>query len=113
MLRAQRLRQRQEFAKVYRRGRPYRSDLLIMRALRTNEPLSRFGFTVSRAVGNAVTRNRVRRRMREAVGSLCVGSGWDIVFNSRVKIAQASYAQIREAMRTLLERAELLQEAAS
>lgn len=98
---------------MYRRGRPYRSDLLIMRALRTNEPLSRFGFTVSRAVGNAVTRNRVRRRMREAVGSLCVGSGWDIVFNSRVKIAQASYAQIREAMRTLLERAELLQEAAS
>ena len=113
MLRAQRLRQRQEFARVYRRGRPYRSELLIMRALRTNEPLSRFGFTVSRAVGNAVTRNRVRRRMREAIGSLRIAPGWDLVFNSRVNIAQASYAQIREAIRILLERAELLEETAS
>ena len=51
--------------------------------------------------------------MREAIGSLCIASGWDIVFNSRVNIAQASYAQIRETMRTLLERAELLEEAAS
>ena len=98
---------------MYRRGRPYRSDLLIMRALRTDEPLSRFGFTVSRAIGNAVTRNRVRRRMREAIGSLDIASGWDIVFNSRVQIAQASYAQIREAMSKLLERAELLEEAVS
>ena len=113
MLRAQRLRQRQEFAKVYRRGRPYRSDLLIMRALRTDEPLTRFGLTTSKAIGNAVTRNRVRRRLREAIGSLAIASGWDIVFNSRVNIAQASYAQIRETMRTLLDRAKLLDESAS
>ncbi len=113
MLRAQRLRQRQDFARVYQRGRPYRSDLLIMRSLRTNESLSRFGITTSKAIGNAVTRNRVRRRMREAIGSLCIVSGWDIVFNSRVRIANASYAQIRETMRTLLQRAELLEEAAS
>ena len=111
MLRAQRLRQRQEFANVYRRGRPLRSDLLIMRAVRTNEPLSRFGFTTSRAIGNAVTRNRVRRRMREAIMSLSIRSGWDIVFNARVRVAQSSYAQIQETMRTLLERAELLEEA--
>ena len=113
MLRAQRLRQRQDFSNVYRRGKPYRSDLLIMRALRTDEPLSRFGFTTSKAVGNAVTRNRVRRRLREAVGSLHIASGWDIVFNSRVSIAAASYAQIQDTMRTLLDRAELLEEAAS
>ena len=113
MLRAQRLRQRQEFANVYRRGRPYRSDLLIMRALRTNEPITRFGLTTSKAIGNAVTRNRVRRRMREAIGSIGFASGWDIVFNSRVRIAQASYAQVRETMRTLRERAELLAESAT
>ena len=51
--------------------------------------------------------------MREAIGSLDIASGWDIVFNSRVQIAQASYAQIREAMSKLLERAELLEEAVS
>jgi ribonuclease P protein component len=82
-----------------------------MRALQTDEPLSRFGLTTSKAIGNAVTRNRVRRRMREAIGSLGIESGWDIVFNSRVSIAGASYAQIRETMRMLLERADLLEAA--
>ena len=110
MRRAQRLRHRQEFAAVYRQGKPFRTDLLIMRAIRTDEPLSRFGFTASRAVGNAVVRNRVRRRMREAARSLPVTPGWDIVFNSRVQASGAGYAQIQDQMRTLLGRAELLEE---
>ncbi len=84
-----------------------------MRAVRTDEPVTRFGFTTSRAVGNAVVRNRVRRRMREVIPSLPITQGWDIVFNSRVKIATASYAQIRMRMKDLLERAELLEEPAS
>lgn len=49
--------------------------------------------------------------MREAIGSFGIASGWDIVFNSRVSIAEASYAQIRETVRMLLERAELLEAA--
>ena len=110
---AQRLRQRQDFAAVYRRGRPIRNDLLIMRAVRTNEPVSRFGFTTSRVVGNAVVRNRVRRRMREVIPSLPIVSGWDVVFNSRVKIATATYDQIRSRMSDLLERSELLEEPSS
>ena len=95
---------------MYLRGKPFRTGLLIMRAIRTDGPLSRFGFTASRAVGNAVVRNRVRRRMREAARSLPVAPGWDIVFNSRVQAARATYAQIQDQMRTLLERAELLEE---
>src|SRR3990170_8270395 len=51
MRRAQRLRQRRDFAAVYRHGRPYRSDLLVLRVLRTDRSLSRFGFAVGRALG--------------------------------------------------------------
>lgn len=112
MRRAQRLRRRQEFAAVYRRGRPFRADLLIMRVLRTGGPQSRFGFTASKAVGNAVVRNRVRRRMREAARSLPVAAGYDIVFNSRARAATATFAQIRVEMRSLLDRADLLEEPA-
>ena len=48
--------------------------------------------------------------MREVISSLPIVSGWDVVFNSRGKIATASYAQIRMQMKDLLERAELLEE---
>ena len=77
---AARMRRRQEFTLAMRRGRrsgrPLLSAHLVIREGRP-EP-ARVGFVVSRAVGNAVVRNRVRRRlrhlMRERIGWLPEGS---------------------------------------
>ncbi len=111
MRRAQRLRQRREFAAVYRHGRPYRSDLLILRALHTDRPLSRFGFAVSQALGNAIVRNRLKRRLREAVRSLPVAAGWDLVLNARGEAAGADYHRLRAEVSALMARAGVLQDA--
>jgi ribonuclease P protein component len=50
----------------------------------TSEP-SQFGFTVPRALGKSVKRNRMKRRMREAVRSQmdAIPANWAIVFNPR------------------------------
>lgn len=109
----QRLRQGREFAAVYRRGKPYRSDLLVLRAVRNQRPLSRFGLTTARALGNAVKRNRVRRRLREAIRSLPVVEGWDVVLNARRGSAEADYWTLRTQVMKLMERAGLLEEGAS
>ena len=108
MRRAQRLSRRNEFAAVYRRGRPYRSELLILRALPSGQPLSRFGYTASKALGNAVKRNRLKRRLREAVRSLPVASGWDVVLNARRGAADADYHELRASVAGLMVRAGLL-----
>ena len=110
MRRAQRLRQRRDFGAVYRRGRPYRGDLLVLRALRTDRPLSRFGFAAGRAIGNAVVRNRLKRRLREAVRSLPVAPGWDVVLNARRGAAEGGYQRLRAELRDLLARTRVLQE---
>lgn len=110
MRRAQRLRQRREFAAVYRHGRPYRSDLLILRALRTGRPLSRFGFTASLALGKAAVRNRLKRRLREAVRSLSVAAGWDLVLNARRGAAEVDYQRLRAVVSELMARAGVLQD---
>ena len=112
MRRAQRLRQRRDFGAVYRRGRPYRGDLLVVRALRTDRPLSRFGFAAGRAIGNALARNRLKRRLREAVRSLAVAPGWDVVLNARRGAGEADYHRLRIELRELLARARLLEEGA-
>ena len=112
MRRAERLRKGSEFAAVYRQGRPHRSDLLVLRALRTDASASRFGFTATKALGNAVLRNRLRRRLKEAARSMPVAGGWDIVINSRRGAATASYDQLRSQIRDLLARAGVLKETA-
>ncbi len=109
MRRAERLRERRDFAAVYRQGRPYRSDLLILRALKTGQEQSRFGFTASKALGGAVVRNRLKRRLRESARSFRVAPGWDLVVNCRRGAGQAGYHDLREQMSELLVRAGVLE----
>ncbi len=108
MRRELRLRRSADFTAVHRRGRPVASGLLAMRCLNTAAPVSRIGFSVSKRVGNAVVRNRVKRRLRAAATSLSIGPGWDIVVSARPVAATRDYAALREALFSVLQRAQLL-----
>lgn len=71
---------------------------------------SRFGFSVSKRIGKAVQRNKIKRQMREAARLRQTGirSGWDLLFVARVPIAQCSYQAIDQAMGELLKAQNLL-----
>ena len=64
-----RLRGSDDFRAVVRRGVRVGRQSLVVHALRRQVPPSRAGFVVSRAVGNAVTRNRVKRQLRHLVAA--------------------------------------------
>jgi ribonuclease P protein component len=108
MRREQRLRKSSDFAAAYREGRSLSSRLLVIRPRANGLSHNRYGFVTSRAVGKAVVRNRLRRRLREAVRSLALGNGWDVVVIGRRNAAEATYWEIREALASLLERAGVL-----
>jgi ribonuclease P protein component len=57
------LKHNREFQRVYRKGKSAHSPLLVLFYLPDNSTLS-VGFTASKKVGNAVRRNRAKRRMR-------------------------------------------------
>ncbi len=73
---------------------------------------NRFGFITSKRLGRAVLRNRVRRRLQEAVRLMPLRQGWDIVFSAKTAAAQATYQDLRRAAANLLSRAGILQEEA-
>jgi ribonuclease P protein component len=62
-----RLKRRAEFLRVASRGRKAAVHGLVLQALvRPDDGPARIGFTVTKKVGNAVIRNRTRRRLKEA-----------------------------------------------
>jgi len=79
-----------------------------MKALPNGLALSRYGFSVSRRVGKAVTRNRVKRLFRHILRLKSLEPGWDIVFIARPLAANADYAGLEKAIDDLLSRAQLL-----
>jgi ribonuclease P protein component len=58
------------------------------------------GLTVPRAIGNAVVRNRIKRRLREAfrMHRAEIGPQWDIVLNPRRAALHASFAELEQAL---------------
>jgi len=56
-----------DFRRIVRKGRRISSPIAVLHVTEAEAAVSRFGFVVSKKVGNAVVRNRVRRRMSEHV----------------------------------------------
>ena len=96
---------------VYRRGKSNPSRNLTLVHLKGRE--LKIGFSVSGKVGNAVTRNRIRRWMREDVRKLRTRlKCGKYVFVARPSAAEISHAALTREIGSLLNRAKLLKEEA-
>jgi len=103
------LRRKKEFRYTYRMGKSCGGKLLAMVYVKNRGKEPKIGFSVSKKIGNAVVRNRVKRRMREAVTPLIpqIKGGINLIFIARDSIVEAPFLNIREGMVSQLMRAGL------
>lgn len=102
------LTKKDQYSAVYRKGDVVVSRLIVMRFIPNGLNCSRYGFSVSKAVGNAVIRNKVKRRLREICRSQVISPGWDIVIIARRDSSTAKYYKLRDVVIRLLIKAGLL-----
>jgi ribonuclease P protein component len=108
--RVNRLRRRTEIHMVRRRGRRRSHRLLLLFADEKTHGTTRFAVSVGARIGNAVVRNRLKRRIREAIRRQLpdVQDGWDCLFVAREAIVEAPFSEIEVAVQSLLIRSGIL-----
>lgn len=97
------LRSRDQFKLVYERGQKFQTPFFSVFILPTSETAPRYGITVTRKMGGAVTRNRCKRRLREVIrreiGPFIESeTGCYIVINVRRATVNADFKQLSEAL---------------
>ena len=98
----------EQYETVHTHGRSFADGPVLMKSVRNGLQCSRYGFSVGRRVGKAVTRNRVKRRLREVMRPKTLTPGWDIVFIARASAAESGFATLKRSIDNVLARAGLL-----
>ena len=102
--RACRLVRRVEYDAVYREGRRRTSREFTVFLRANGLSVSRFGWSIKKALGSAVRRNRIRRRLREILRlhRQEIAPGWDIVIHPRSSAATAKFLALGAELLALL-----------
>lgn len=98
------LKKNREFREVYKNGRSYANNCLVVYLLENNSQRNRLGISVSKKVGNSVVRHHLKRLIKESyrLHEEMFSSGLDIVAIARVGADKADFHKIEAALLHLM-----------
>ena len=104
-----RLTKTSNFQRVRQNGKSYAHPLVVLITQPNGSSNSKVAISASRSVGNAVQRNKAKRKIREIIRSEVpqITPGWDILILARQRISGASFLELKNALDQLLTRASL------
>ena len=111
MNRAWSIKENYEFRRIYQRGTSAVSGSMVVYCRKNKLGRNRLGITASTKIGEAVTRNRARRRLREVyrLNRDKLREGWDIIMVARGRTAAVSWKELNDTFLRLCRKLELLE----
>lgn len=106
-----RIKKNEEFQYVFRHGKSFANrQLVIYYIKKPNQEHFRVGISVGKKIGNAVTRNRIKRYLREAFQDVQpqINAAYDIVVIARNPAKNMGYAEIKRSLMHLLHKEKLI-----
>jgi ribonuclease P protein component len=98
----------EQYTLVYEEGSSQADRFLVLKAMPNQLEFSRYGISVSKRIGKAVVRNRVKRVLREILRAASISPGWDIILIARIQAAGGDYSQLDKSVSNLLSRAHIV-----
>jgi len=104
-----RLTKKNDFERVYKKGRGLKADSLFLKILENDKGVTRIGIVVSKKVSKkAVERNKVKRRIREIIRKMDLKSGFDIIIVTYPSIKEKKFDQIEDEIIYLFKKTKCL-----
>lgn len=107
----ERLKKDSEYRTVYKKGKSTADANLVMYILKKDQgEEKRFGFTISKKIGKAVVRNRIRRILKEVcrLNEGKLSGSFDMILVARTPVVDKSYQQIESSFLCLAQRSRLI-----
>ena len=106
------LKQNYEFRRLYQKGASAVGGGMVLYCRKNRLGHNRLGVTVSVKLGNAVKRNRARRRLREVyrLNSPRLSQGWDIILVARGRTLTAPWRELNDSFLRLARKLDLLRD---
>ena len=99
-----RIKANEEFVLTIRKGKTLKNSSYVVHYLKTERNICRIGLSVSKKIGNAVVRNRIKRQIRAMCNSLINYSDYtfDIVIIAREQFIRESFESNKQALNNIL-----------
>lgn len=106
-----RLQKKKDIEAVFKKGKSFREESLVLKAAENGLNVSRFGFVVSKKIsGKAVERNKIRRKLSEVIrlNSEEIKKGFDILLIAIKKVEVKKIKELESLTGKLFKKADLL-----
>ena len=103
------LKKDKEFRYVYKKGKSFANKNLVIYYIKNNTKDLKIGISISKKVGKAVVRNRLRRLIKENLRNMnYIKTGYTIIFLSKIGSEKIDYNQMKGSIKHILKKCDIL-----